>query len=182
MNSSLTRKFLRKSGPALYANARIASRMDAPRTPVRRPLLIAAGAVVAALPPWLLGIDAWPEIVVSAYFFMKGRVLYDTIIFPHTPLLIVATALLGKVAGLGPFLFRAMISICMAAAGALLARAGGWRGLLIGLPAYIVWCAFAYGVTFWPDPMMAALALGGAMALERFEATNDRASLRAAGL
>src|SRR5512140_2496975 len=31
---------------------------------LRRPFLIAAGAALAAVPPWLLGTDAWPEIVV----------------------------------------------------------------------------------------------------------------------
>jgi hypothetical protein len=131
-----------------------------------RPFLIAGGAALAALPVWLIGTEAWPEIVVPAYFTLKGRLLYDTIIFPHTPLLILVTALLGKGFGLSPILFRAIVSLCMAAGGAWVAASSRW-GLLAGVPAYIIWAGHAGGITLWPDPLMAPLALAAGLALER---------------
>jgi hypothetical protein len=131
-----------------------------------RPFLIAGGAALAALPVWLIGTEAWPEIVVPAYFTMRGRILYDTIIFPHTPLLILVTALLGKGLGLSPILFRAIVSVCMGLGGGYVAASSRW-GLLIGVPAYVIWAGHAGGITLWPDPLMAPLALAAALALER---------------
>src|SRR4051794_24865799 len=149
--------------------ATIAPRLETHRRLPLRPWLIAGGAAVAALPAFLAGIEAWPEIVVPAYFTMRGRVLYDTIVFPHTPLLILTTALLGALARLSPLLFRAMIAVSMAggAAGVIAGSRKAWLGLAAGVPAYVIWCAYAGGITLWPDPLMAPLVLCAALALER---------------
>ena len=67
------------------------------RAPIRsrnlRYILIAAGAVAAGLPAYLLFFGVWPEIVVPAYFASRGGVLYETVFFPHTPLLILGLLL-----------------------------------------------------------------------------------------
>jgi hypothetical protein len=115
---------------------------------------------------------------------MRGRVLYDTIVFPHTPLLILITALLGTLAGLSPLLFRAIVSVCMAAGGGGIVASSRkpWLALAAGVPAYLIWCGYAGGITLWPDPLMAPLALLAALALERFQETPEPRLLRTAGL
>lgn len=142
-------------------------------------MTIAACAALAAIPPCVLAIEAWPEIVVPAYFVTRGGVLYDTIIFPHTPLLILFTALLGKLFGFSAPLFRAEIALSMAASGALIAAAvRGSARAFAGVAAFIVLSVFAVAVTLWPDPLMAPLALAAALLLERHDQTYDQTSER----
>jgi hypothetical protein len=150
---------------------------------LRRALTAAACAALAALPPFFLAVEAWPEIVVPAYFITRGGVLYDSIIFPHTPLLILFTALLGKIFGFSATLFRAEIALSMAATGALIGV--GARSLpraLAGVAAFIVLSVYATSVTLWPDPLMAPLALAAALALERFGESGSRRALAAGAL
>lgn len=133
--------------------------------------LVLAGAALAAIPPWVFGTDAWPEMVANAYFTLHGRVLYQTIIFPHTPLLILTIALLAKVFGFSAILFRSIIAGSMAAGGALIV-ASGRRPLLalaVGVPVFMITFTYTMGVSLWPDPLMAPVVLLGALALERNE-------------
>jgi hypothetical protein len=147
---------------------------------VARGLTFAGAAATAAI-PFIVAIDAWPEIVVPSYFVSRGGVLYDTIFFPHTPLLIVLTALLGKTFGFSAFLLRAIVAATMAAAGALIVRGSSnpFAGFFAGIPVYLYWLAAFRGLTFWPDPMLAPLALGAALLLARFE--RDGTGLTPAG-
>jgi hypothetical protein len=130
-----------------------------------------------------LAIEAWPEIVVPAYFVTRGGVLYDTIIFPHTPALILFTALAGKLFGFSAPLFRGIVAISMACSGALIAFAARDRmRAFAGTIAFVVFSVFAVAVTLWPDPLMAPIALAAALALERFDDTGSRRELIAGAL
>lgn len=136
---------------------------------MNRRLTLILAAALAAVPAWVVVVAAWPEIVVPAYFVTRGGVLYDTIIFPHTPLLILTTALLAKLFGFSGPLFRAMISVSMACSGVLVA-AGARRprlGLFLGVPIYLFWMSRNDAVTLWPDPLMGPLVIAAALALER---------------
>lgn len=132
----------------------------------RLPLLAAA---LAAIPPFLLAVAAWPEIVVPAYFVGRGGMLYDTIIFPHTPLLILTTAFLGKLFGFSAGLFRTMIAASMACSAALIVAGSArkWPALLLGIPLYVAWMQLAEAIGLWPDPMLGPLVLAAALLLER---------------
>lgn len=154
--------------------------------------LIAAGAVAAGLPAFLLFFGVWPEIVVPAYFASRGGVLYETIFFPHTPLLILGLAAAGKVFGFSALLIRSVTAASMAACGVLLvlgARpirkgAGGpLAGLLVGVPIFVLWNVYMEGPTIWPEPFMAPFLLAAVLCLEVFVKTGRRKGpLVAAGL
>jgi hypothetical protein len=130
-----------------------------------RPAAIVLAATIASLPAFFLATEAWPEIVVPAYFITRGGVLYDTIIFPHTPLLILATALLGKLFGFSAILFRVIVGLSMAAGGAIVAF--GSRQRTIAVATFIAITLVAGACTLWPDPFLAPLALAAALLLER---------------
>ena len=171
-----------------------------PSIPTRAPIrsrnllyvtLVAAGAVAAGLPAYLLFFGVWPEIVVPAYFASRGGVLYETVFFPHTPLLILGLAAAGKVFGFSALLIRSVTAASMAACGVLLvlgvrpARkglAGPIAGLLVGVPLFVFWMVYMEGPAMWPEPFMAPLLLGAVLALERFETTGRRSGLIGAGL
>jgi hypothetical protein len=130
-----------------------------------RPVVIFLAAAVASLPAFLLATAAWPEIVAPAYFTTRGGVLYDTIVFPHTPLLILTTALLGKLFGFSAALFRIIVGATFATGAALIARSAQQR--IIAVAAFIVIALLGGAYTLWPDPLLAPLALAAALLLER---------------
>jgi hypothetical protein len=155
--------------------------------------LVAAGAVAAGLPAFLLFFGVWPEIVVPAYFVSRGGLLYETVTpgGPHTPLLILILAASGKVFGFSALLFRFVSGVSMAASGALLvlgvrpARkglAGAVAGLLVGVPLFVLWTVYMEGPAIWPEPFMAPLLVGAVLALERFETSGRSSGLIGAGL
>jgi len=130
-----------------------------------RPVAIFLAAAAALLPAFLLATEAWPEIVVPAYFTTRGGLLYDTIVFPHTPLLILTTALLGKLFGFSAALFRIIVGVTFAAGAALIARTTQQR--IIAVAAFMVIALLSGAYTLWPDPLLAPLALAAALLLER---------------
>jgi hypothetical protein len=149
------------------------------------------GAVAAGLPAFFLFFLVWPEIVVPAYFASRGGLLYETIYFPHTPLLILILAASGKIFGFSSLLFRSVVAASLAACGALLVRgvrpsrrgpSGPLAGLLVGVPLLVLWMIYTEGPMIWPEPFMAPLLLGAVLALERFETTGRRSALIGAGL
>ncbi|MEO8349952.1 MAG: hypothetical protein ABI610_13680 [Acidobacteriota bacterium] len=153
-----------------------------------RPAAVVAGMVVASAPAFFLFFLVWPEIVVPAYFVSRGGLLYDTIYFPHTPLLILILAAAGKSFGFSALLFRSVAAVSLAACGALVvhgvrpARRGVLAGLLVGVPLLVLWMVYMEGPMIWPEPFMAPLLLGAVLALERFETTGGRRALFAACL
>ena len=158
------------------------------RSPARL-FVIGAAAFLAGLVPFLVRVRAWPEIAAPAYFVSRGGLLYDSIFFPHTPLLISTMAGLGALFGFSAFLFRAMLAVGLAATAALVA--GGLereRGFAVaaaasvGLAVTLLWEAYLGGFAVWPDVLMAPLVLGAALLLERHEVAPSRRRWIAAGL
>ena len=150
-----------------------------------------AGMVVASAPAFFLSFLVWPEIVVPAYFVSRGGLLYDTIYFPHTPLLILILAAAGKAFGFSSLLFRSVAAASLAACAALIVHgarpsrrgiSGALAGLLIGVPLLVLWMVYMEGPMIWPEPFMAPLLLGAVLALERFEARGRGRALLGAGL
>ena len=155
-------------------------------------LLIVLGGVVAGAAAFVFPIHAWPEIVVPAYFVTRGARLYDSIFFPHTPLLILTIAIGGKLFGFSSVLFKGIVGASMATTGVLLVagvRPGKRRvtaraiGLLIGVPLFILLSLATDGPTLWPDPFIVPLVLGAGLALESYEKEGrDRSLVLAAVL
>ncbi|MDQ5870830.1 MAG: glycosyltransferase family 39 protein [Acidobacteriota bacterium] len=150
---------------------------------------VVAGMVVASVPAFFLFFLVWPEIVVPAYFVSRGGLLYDTIYFPHAPLLILILAAAGKAFGFSSLLFRSVAAVSLAACGALVVhgvrpsrRGPLLAGLLVGVPLLVLWMVYMEGPMIWPEPFMAPLLLGAVLALERFETTGGRRALFVAGL
>ena len=160
----------------------------AERPPEKRwslPLRLAA-TLPAAVVPFLVRVTAWPEVIVPAYFMARGGVLYETIFFPHTPLLLTALAAAGAVFGFSALLLRAVISAGMVATALLIVseprRERGFpTAAVAGVVLAIFWQSYLEGVAVWPDPLLAPILLAAALLLEGFEATGSRYSLRAAG-
>jgi hypothetical protein len=154
------------------------------------PVLAAAVATLAAgCVPFFVSIAAWPEIVTPAWFVAQGWPLYERIFFPHTPLLILVTALGGRLFGFGAPLLRALVAIPMAAAAALVVlgsrpgrSSGVFSGLLVGVPLVILWTVYTEGPALWPEPFLAPAFLGAALLLERFERSGHRRMLAGGAL
>lgn len=139
-------------------------------------VLAALAAAIAASIPFLVAVIAWEEIVVPAYFASRGGILYKTIFFPHTPLLILSTSILGYVFGFSATLFRTMVAVTTAVCSAVIVlavRRRGSRGpicaILVSLPFFFTCLAAVDGYAVWPDTMMDVIALLAALSLERFE-------------
>jgi len=176
------------------ASGTASNQVGFPATPPRRLwhfLVVAAGTLAAGLPAFFLFFAVWPEVVVPAYFVSRGALLYETIYFPHTPLLILFIAVPGKAFGFSALLFRSISAASMAACGALLvigvrpARkgpSGPLAGLLLGVPLFVLWTIYMEGPTIWPEPFMAPFLLGAVLALERFEKTRQGTALIGGGL
>ncbi|MFN7987976.1 MAG: glycosyltransferase family 39 protein [Thermoanaerobaculia bacterium] len=139
-----------------------------------KPLLLALAFAGGALPAFLLAFAAWPEIVTPAWFVTRGYRLYDAIFFPHTPLLILATAAAGSVAGFSATVFRAVAGLSSGLAAALLvasaptprARLGA---LLGGVPLLALQGTYLEGPALWPEPFLAPVPLAATLLLERWE-------------
>lgn len=157
----------------------------------RRAAYAVLAAGVLALLPFCVRVVAWPDMVTPPYFVSRGAALYDEVIIPYTPLLILLVAALGKAFGFSALLFRSVIALSLASTGALVAasvlrrRGGPGRAalvLLIGLPLVAAWTLYFEGPALWPDPFLAPLLLAAALALEKGERSGDVSSLRAGGL
>lgn len=156
-----------------------------------RPRVIASAAALLAFGlPFLGGVVAWPEIVVPAYYTVQGSLLYDQIFFPHTPLLILATAAGGALLGFGPFLFSSLVGMSLAASAALVvlgnkpgpkARESVFAAVA-AVPLLALGVVYFDGPALWPDPFMAPILLGAGLLLERFERRGRRRDLVAGGL
>ncbi len=171
--------------PSVQTRAPIRSRN------LRYIILVAAGAVAAGLPAFFLFFAVWPEVVVPAYFASRGGLLYETIFFPHTPLLILGLAAAGKMFGFSALVIRAVAAASLAASGVLLVLgvrpirkgvSGPLAGLLIGVPIFVLWNVYMEGPTIWPEPFMAPFLLGALLSLENFLKTGRNRPLVAAGL
>ncbi len=117
--------------------------------------------------------------------------LYDQILFPHTPLLILLTALAGATFGFHAAVLRAVPAVALAAAAALLvagtrphraSRAGVLVGFCAGLPLLVLLTVYTEGPALWPEPFLAPFLLAGVLLLERHERTGAPGVLAAAGL
>jgi len=133
----------------------------------------------------VLGVTAWPEIVTPAYFVSRGLVLYRDVFFPHAPLLILATAFLGWMAGFSAGLFRLVVGVAIGATAGLLVADAGLRrsrgtaalACLAAPPLLVAWVVYTEGPALWPDPVLAPLLLLAALLLERFERRGHRRDL-----
>ncbi len=144
-------------------------------------LMILAPAAV----PFLLTVTAWPEIVVPAYFLTKGAVLYDTVFFPHTPLLIGTVAVAGAVFGFSGVLFRFVPAIALLASAVLLVKRVARESILAaaaGVVVLLFGSVYFAGPAVWPDPLIAPIFLLAALILEAFEESDSRKMLLIAGV
>ena len=173
---------------------RPAEQRDVPAvlTPPRATVALAAlAALLAGALPFLVSATAWPEIVTPAWFVTRGMRLYDQILFPHTPALILLTALAGSVFGFHGSVLRAVPAGALAAAAALLvlgtrphraARVGPLVGFFAGLPLLALLTVYTEGPALWPEPFLAPFLLAGVLLLERHERTGAPGPLALAGL
>lgn len=139
--------------------------------------------------PFVFAVQAWPEIVVPAYFVARGGVLYDTISFIHTPLLILTTAAAGKLFGFSATLFRVIVGVLLGACCAMLVASvrpkrlrSLWFGFLAALPFFLLAILYAEEPSLWPDALVTVFFLGGALLLERFEQGGSSRALLFAAL
>ena len=154
---------------------------------MKRAVLALLAAIPAGAVPYFVTVKAWPEIVVPAYFMTKGGILYKTIFFPHTPLLISTVAGLGHLFGFSALLFRSIVSAGLLATAALIAsglerRRGFSLAVTVGVLLSVLWASYMEGLAVWPDALLAPVVLGAALLLERFDASGSAASLRWGGL
>jgi hypothetical protein len=156
-----------------------------------RAAYVALAAAVLVPLPFLVKVVAWPEMVTPPYFVSRGAVLYDEVIIPYTPLLILLIAALGKVFGFSAPLFRGVIALSLAATGGLVAasilRRRNTSGrvallFLVGLPLTAAWTLYFEGPTLWPDPFLAPLLLAAGLVLEEGDRIDDPSSIRNGGL
>jgi hypothetical protein len=154
-------------------------------------LLAVLAAVLAGAVPFFVSVTAWPEIVAPAWFVANGWTLYEHILFPHTPALILLTAAAGRLLGFHGTVLRAFPAAALAASAALLvlgtrphrvARRGPWIGLLAGLPLLVLVAVYVEGPALWPEPFLAPLMLGAVLLLERHERRGGPRLLAGAGL
>jgi hypothetical protein len=150
--------------------------------------LVGAGALASLV--WLVGVVAWPEIAASAYFLAHGWRLYDQVIEMYPPLLALLVAGAGAVAGFDTPAFRSVIGSGLFVQGVLLG-CGALRGRATrtrvaafgaGLAAVAAWTAYFDGYALYPDPFLAAFALGAVLLFERFDRTGRLAGLAWGGL
>lgn len=146
-----------------------------------------AAAAVAFSAAFVLEVVAWPEMVASAWHVARGAALYESVIEPYTPVLILLTAGIGRFAGFGPALFRALAGLPLAACALLVVlsargRRAQWTGALLGPPLLVLWSVYFEGPALWPDPFLAPLLLAAGLQLRRFERTGSECAADFAGL
>lgn len=153
--------------------------------------IAALAALLAGALPFAVSVTAWPEIVTPAWFVTRGVKLYDGILFPHTPLLILLTAAAGALFGFTADVLRAIPALSLAASGALVvlgtrphrrARSGSFTALAVGIPVLALLTVYTEGPAIWPEPFLAPLLLGGVLLLERHRRTGALRDVAAAGL
>lgn len=151
----------------------------------------AGAALFAGALPFLVSVAAWPEIVTPAWFVARGLRLYDQILFPHTPALILLTALAGGLFGFQAAVLRALPAVALAGAAALIvvgtrphrtSRAGLLAGLFAGLPLLLLFSVYTEGPALWPEPFLAPFLLAAVLLLERHERTGTPRDVALAGL
>ena len=151
----------------------------------------ALAALLAGALPFVVSVTAWPEIVTSAWFVTRGVKLYDGILFPHTPLLILLTAAAGTLFGFTANVLRAIPALSLAASGALVvlgtrphrrARTGPFAALAVGVPVLALLTVYAEGPAIWPEPFLAPVLLAGVLLLERHGRAGAYRDIAAAGL
>lgn len=125
--------------------------------------------------------------VASAWHLSRGAALYESVIEPYTPVLILLTAGIGRIAGFGAGLFRALAGLPLAACALLVVlsargRRAQWTGALLGPPLLVLWSVYFEGPALWPDPFLAPLLLAAALQLRRFERTGNAWAADVAGL
>jgi hypothetical protein len=129
---------------------------------------------------------AWPDIVAPAWHVAHGFRLYDCVISFYTPALILVTAGLGRLAGFGPVLFRALAALPLALCALLVVRSARgprerWTRALLGPPLLILWSVYLEGPALAPDSFLAPLLLAAGLSLRRFERTGSERGLDLAG-
>lgn len=148
-------------------------------------------AILAGALPFIVSVTAWPEIVTPAWFVTRGLRLYDQIFFPHTPALILLTALAGASFGFRAAVLRALPAVALAAAAALVvigtrphraSGAGPLAGFFAGLPLLLLLSIYTEGPALWPEPFLTPFLLGGVLLLERHERTGAPRDAALAGL
>ncbi len=153
--------------------------------------IAALAALLAGGLPFVVSVTAWPEIVTPAWFVSRGIRLYDGILFPHTPLLILLTATGGALFGFAANVLRAIPALALAAAGALVvlgtrphrrSRSGPLAALALGVPVLALLTVYAEGPAIWPEPFLAPVLLAGVLLLERHGRTGALRDSAAAGL
>jgi hypothetical protein len=158
---------------------------------VRRAAYVVLAAGVLVLIPFFVKVVAWPEMVTPPYFVSRGAALYDEVIIPYTPLLILLIAALGKAFGFSALLFRGVIALSLATTGGLVAasilrrRSTSGRAalvFLVGLPLTAAWTFYFEGPALWPDPFLAPLLLAAGLVLEEGDRIDDPSSIRNGGL
>ncbi len=116
-----------------------------------------------------LRLTAWPEVTTPAYLWSRGMLLYRDIHFIHTPGMIGLLALLFRVFGPGTFALRLLaLSAALFAHWTLLSRTRNGN-LTQRLASSLFFLALFYlwqGNSVWPSPIIAALALPLASALD----------------
>lgn len=154
-------------------------------------LLAVPAAVLAAALPFVAQTTAWPEIVTPAWFVTQGVRLYDGILFPHTPLLILLTAAAGTLFGFSAATLRSLPALALAASAVLLvlgarphgaSRRGPIAGFLLGVPLLAFLTVYADGPALWPEPFLAPFLLAGVLLLERAGRTRLARDVAVAGL
>jgi hypothetical protein len=149
-----------------------------------------AAAVAAGALPFVVATTAWPEIVTPAWFVTQGVRLYDGVLFPHTPLLILLTAAAGSLFGFSADVLRAIPALALAASGFLLvlgARSRGSgrgpiAGLVVGVPLLVLLAVYVEGPALWPEPFLAPFLLAGVLLLERAVSRGGPRDFAASGL
>ncbi len=148
-------------------------------------------ALLAGALPFAVRTIAWPEIVTPAWFVTQGFRLYDGILFPHAPLLILLTAAAGALFGFSAAVLRAIPALALALTGVFLvlgakphgaSRRGPIVGLFLGAPLIVLLAVYAEGPALWPEPFLAPFLLAGVLLLERAERTGRARDFAAAGL
>lgn len=159
--------------------------------PGRRAAHVVLASSVLFLIPFLVKVVAWPEMVAPPYFVSRGALLYDDVIIPYTPILVLLVAALGKAFGFSALLFRGVIAASLAATGGLVAasilrcRITAGRVALVffaGVPLAAAWTLYFEGPALWPDPFLAPIVLAAGLVLEEGDRIGDPSSIRFGGL
>lgn len=147
----------------------------------------AFAAIAAFASAFLLEVTAWPEMVAAAWHVAHGWTLYERVIEPYTPGLILLTAGAGRLVGFSPALFRVLaglpLALCafLAVSSVRSPRERLIRALLAPL-LLALWAVYFEGPALWPDPFLAPLLLAAGLTLRSWSLTFENRFLYRAGL